>query len=533
MCFLYKTVYMETIELTNDPKVLRKIILDYQQHIIFLEKRIGLLNKALFGCSSEKIKNIIQDQLLLPFLESLKNNKDQNDSKDETQDQEETKESKKRNKKKGRRKLPSHLPRIEEVVDLLDKEKFCECGAPLIRIGEEVSEKVDYVPAIIRVIRTIRPKYACCACEGVESSSGAVKIARPPKQLIPKGLATPALLAHIVISKFADALPFYRQRLQFLRLGVEISRSTMAAWAIYVADRCKPIVELLIQNIRAGDIINMDETPLQVLKELGKKNTTKSYMWVFRGGDLQRPSVVFQYDPTRSKDVPSRVVGPDYRGYIQTDGYAGYDNLGNRDGIVHLGCLVHARRKFFDVIKPLKKDGKINGSTAQTVLDHIQNLYRLERVAKEQDMSPAQIRDLRQEKAVPILNDIKALLDERISTTPPKSLLHKAIFYTLGQWNRLIRYTQNGILRPDNNLTENAIRPLAVGRKNWLFAGSPRGARASAIFFSLIETAKANGLEPFAYLRHLFEMIPKAEGTEDFKQLLPQNFTPETLPRYT
>jgi transposase len=148
-------------------------------------------------------------------------------------------------------------------------------------------------------------------------------------------------------------------------------------------------------------------------------------------------------------------------------------------------------------------------------------------------MNPTQIRDLRQEKAVPVLNEIKTLLDERIATTPPQSLLHKAIYYALGQWDRLVRYTQNGILRPDNNLVENAIRPLAVGRKNWLFAGSPRGAHAAAVFFSLIETAKANGLDPHAYLRHLFEMIPMAKETEDFKKLLPQNFTPETLPKYT
>jgi transposase len=258
-------------------------------------------------------------------------------------------------------------------------------------------------------------------------------------------------------------------------------------------------------------------------------------MWIFIGGDPQRPSVVFQYDPSRSKDVPARLVGSDYRGYIQTDGYAGYDSLGTREGIEHLGCLVHARRKFFDVIKPLKKrkGAKIKGSTAQTVLNRIRDLYKLEKLAKEQEMSPEQIRDLRQEKAIPILDEIKILLDERISTTPPKSLLHTAISYALGQWDRLTRYTEDGILHPDNNLAENAIRPLAVGRKNWLFAGSPKGARASAIYFSLIETAKANGLEPHAYIRHLFEMIPMAETKEDLKRLLPKNFTRETLPLYS
>jgi len=520
---------MNIDELPDDPKELKKILLDFQQHISFLEKKMLIFQKSLFGSSSEKNKQFEKDQRILPFLKNTVASEDNN------QEEEVTVQVHKRRKKKGRRKLSPDIPRIEQIIDIPEEQKICECGAQLTRIGEDVSEKLDYVPAIIRIIRIIRPKYACRKCEGVEDSSGAVKIARPPEQLIPKGVATSGLMAHIVISKFADGLPFYRQHLQFLRLGAEIPRSTMAAWAISVAEQCKPLVDLLIQDIRSGPLINMDETPLQVLKEPGKKNTTKSYMWIFRGGDLQRPSVVFQYDPSRSKEVPTRFVGPDYRGYIQTDGYVGYDELGSREGIVHLGCLVHARRKFFEVIKPLKKKkgAKIKASTAQTVLNHIRDLYRLENLAKEQGMSPEQIRDLRQEKAVPILNKIKILLDERISTTPPKSLLYKAISYALGQWDRLVLYTEDGILRPDNNLTENAIRPLAVGRKNWLFAGSPNGARASAIYFSLIETAKANGLEPYAYIRHLFEMLPTAHTKEDLQKLLPKNFTRETLPAYS
>jgi transposase len=525
---------MNIDNLPDNPEELKKIILDFYQHISLLEQKMAIFQKALFGSSSEKFKTTEKDQLTLPFLKSIDDINNQNDFTEENQ-QEVTVQITKRRKKKGRRRLPVNFPRIEEFIDIPEEEKICECGTLLTRIGEDVSEKIDYIPATIRILRIIRPKYACRKCEGVETSTKTVKIAPPPKQLIPKGIATASLLAHIIISKFADALPFYRQHLQFLRLGVEIPRSTMAAWAIYVANRCQPLVDLLVEDIRSGPLINMDETPLQVLKEPGKKNTTKSYMWIFIGGDPQRPSVVFQYDPSRSKDVPARLVGSDYRGYIQTDGYAGYDSLGTREGIEHLGCLVHARRKFFDVIKPLKKrkGAKIKGSTAQTVLNRIRDLYKLEKLAKEQEMSPEQIRDLRQEKAIPILDEIKILLDERISTTPPKSLLHTAISYALGQWDRLTRYTEDGILHPDNNLAENAIRPLAVGRKNWLFAGSPKGARASAIYFSLIETAKANGLEPHAYIRHLFEMIPMAETKEDLKRLLPKNFTRETLPLYS
>ena len=523
---------MDTQTLPNNPEILKKVILDLHQHIIALENRIALFQKALFGPSSEKSNNLLQDQYVLPFLESVEIDNEKDISTDKENEQNETEQSQKRRKKKGRKVLPPEITRVDDLIDLSDEEKICDCGAHLTRIGEEISEKLDYIPASLRVIRTIRPKYACRECEGAESSSKAVKIAPPPKQLIPKGVATVALMVHVLISKFADALPFYRQQAQFRRLGVDIPRSTMAAWAIYIADACKPIVDLLIEDIRSGPLINMDETPLQVLKEPGKKNTTKSYMWVFRGGDPQRPSVVFQYDPTRSKEVPLRVVGPDYCGYIQTDGYAGYEQLGKRKGIIHLGCLAHARRKFIEVVKSQGKNKTSKGGTTQAVLKLIQKLYRIETVAEEQCMVPEQICALRQEQAVPVLDDLKILLDESGPTAPPSSLLHKAISYSLGQWPRLTRYTENGILRPDNNLIENDIRPVALGRKNWLFAGSPRGAFASAVYFTLIETAKANGLEPQAYLRHLLERLPYAESVEDLRQLLPQNFTPETLPRY-
>jgi transposase len=426
-------------------------------------------------------------------------------------------------KKRGRKPLPEDLPRIEVVHDLPEDEKQCACGAALSRIGEEICEKLDYVPAKMQVIRHIRPKYACKSCEGVEDDGPTVRIAPPAEQLIPKSIATEGLLAHIAVSKFADALPLYRQQKIFGRLNVDISRSTLANWMIQAAERCEPLIELLEKEIRGGPVINIDESPLQVLNEPGRRNTTKSYMWIFRAGGLDRPVVLFRYHPTRSGEIALKIVDG-YQGYIQSDGYAGYDHLSGKPGIVLLGCMVHARRKFMAVIKVRKKERGKKAATkglADEALDYIKELYQIEKYARQNELTFEQIRRLRQEKSKPILDRFKTWLDTYQPQVPPKSLLGKAIQYTLNQWERLIVYIEAGFLKPDNNVAENAIRPFVLGRKNWLFAGGPNGAEASATFFSLIETAKANDLEPYAYLRYLFSKIPSAQNEVDLLDLLP------------
>ena len=278
--------------------------------------------------------------------------------------------------------------------------------------------------------------------------------------------------------------------------------------------------------IRSGPIVNMDETTVQVLAEPGRTNTTKSFMWVARGGTPGKPVVIFRYHPTRAGCVASEILG-NFQGYLQTDGYSGYEALGEREGIRHLGCMAHVRRKFVEVEKTTGK--KAAGGTAHAVLDLIGKLYGVERQAEKQKLAPEQIKALRAEKSSPILDKLKALLDARVATTPPKSLLGKAVSYALKQWDRLVVYLEDGRLRPDNNLAENAIRPFAVGRKNWLFSGHPRGADASATLYTLIETAKANGLEPYRYLRYLFEHLPAATTDAQRKALLPQHLDPCSL----
>lgn len=512
-------------QLPDDIETLKGIIASqhqvYQSHINALEEKIRHLQGQLFGRRSEKhvVNEGLQKSLFNEAEEVVE------------QESKEIIVPAHKRKKPGRKPLPKDLPRIDVIHDLKEEEKICACGRIKSRIGEEVSEKLDIIPAKMQVIRNIRYKYACKGCEGVESDEGAVTIAPLPPQIIPQGIATPGLLAHIITSKFVDSLPFYRQERMFERIGVGLSRANMANWSIQVADQCKPLMELLEKEIRSGPLINIDETTVQVLKEPDRANTTKSYMWVFRGGTTNHPLIIYQYHPTRSGKIAQDFIG-NYQGYVQTDGYGGYDFLKDKNGLIHVGCWAHARRKFMEAIKARKSNKKTSGQkvgSAEIALSYIRKLYALESRADEKEYNDDQRYGLRREKAKPILDEFKKWLDKRSLQTPPQGLLGKAINYTLGQWESLIRYIDNGWLRPDNNLLENNIRPFVVGRKNWLFSGHPRGADASAALYSLVITAKENSLEPYYYLRFVFENLPFANTEEDYRKLLPQNVDQNSL----
>jgi transposase len=501
------------------------LITKYEEQIHHLQEQLRLLRGELFGRRSEKQHIPHPDQKLL-FDDKAAHGIDQAPAGDDK-----ILIGAHSRKKRGRKPLPKDLPRIEIIHDLSEDEKQCACGAELTCFGQEVSERLDYIPARLRVERHIRYKYACKSCEGVEDDGPTVKIAPLPVQLIPKSHATAGLLAHIGVSKFADGLPLYRQQKMFERLGIDISRATMSKWMVQAAGQCSGLIDLLREQIRGGPLIGIDESPLQVLKEAGRKNTSKSYMWVYRGGPPDRPVLLYEYQKTRSGKTALAFLH-DYKGYIQTDDFSGYDHLDQKPGIVHLGCWAHARRKFVKVATVRKKhrSKRVNPKgLADQALDYIGKLYRIEKDARRQALDAGQIHRLRQEKAKPLLDQFKDWLEASKPLTPPKGLLGQAISYTLANWEKLIIYIEDGRLRPDNNLVENAIRPFVVGRKNWLFAGSPDGARASATFFSLIETAKANGLEPYAYLRFIFEKLPLVKSDQDLQDLLPQHVNPATI----
>ena len=476
----------------------------YKSENKLLHEQIRMLQDRIFGRKADKVQR--DDGQLSLF--------DMPEPPSSIEDAEEIEISSHSRKKKGRRPLPDHLPRIEVIHDLPEEEKKCACGHEKTRMGEEVSEQLDYIPAKVQVIRHIRIKYACKNCEGVEDEGPSVSIARMPEQIIPKSMATPGLLAHNLTAKFADALPFYRQEKQFSRIGIELPRATMCNWAIKTAQACEIILDMMKKDIRKGPVIHIDETPVQVLKEPGR---IKSYMWAFKGSVRGKPVVLFEYHPSRSGDVASAFLNG-YQGIVQTDGYAGYAFLDDKKGILHVGCWSHARRKFVEVTKGNRNTPAGNAGTA---LKYISRLYKIEKEAGENNLTPDALYQERQLKAVPILNEFKQWLDTRVEQVPPKSLLGKAIHYTLNEWSKLIRYTQSGLVSPDNNLIENAIRPFVLGRKNWLFSDTPEGAKASAAIYSIIETAKANGHDPYWYLKYLFEHLPEAMTEEEFRALLP------------
>lgn len=502
-------------QLPDNIEVLKGMILSYDSEISLLKEQVSILQHRLFGRKSEK--RTVGDGQLLLFNEA-----------ELTQQQaaepepEEFISVEAHTKRRGSRKpLPADLPRIQHIHDIPEEDKQCACGAQKSRIGEEISEQLDYIPATVQVLQHIRPKYACKHCEGVEAEGPTVAIAQMPAQMLPKSIATPGLLSHIIISKYADHQPLYRQEKIFERLGVELKRQTMASWVIKIAERCEALLNLLRAEIRSGPLIQIDETPVQVLKEPGRPATTKSYMWLFRGGSPDKPALVYQYRPTRGAEVAKEFLDG-YAGYVLTDGYAGYDFIEESQAAGHLGCWAHVRRKFVEAQAGMGKGAKKKGRSHEALEDYISKLYAVEQSARARMLDAADITALRDKQSRPLLEAFQKWLDETALITPPGSLLGKAVSYALNQWERLIVYLQDGHLPMDNNLAENAIRPFVLGRKNWLFADTPAGAHASGGLYSLIETAKTNGLEPYWYLRYLFERLPLAQSGDDLKTLLPQ-----------
>lgn len=487
----------------------------HTKEIKLLKEQIQYLEDKLYGRKSEKIP--YDDKQLLLFEEK-------GDVAMPVTEQEEITDSpSKKGKKRGRKAISAELPRVDVIHDLDEKDKICECGCAKTRCGEEISEKYDVIPATYRVIRHIRIKYACRACEGVESEKPTIMIAPPPVTFLPRCNVTEGLLAQIIVHKFADAIPFYRQQKIMARHDIEIPRSTLCNWTIMAYEKCVILLEFLQKELLSGPLINADETTVQVHNEPGRKNTSQSYMWVFCGGPPTAPVVLFTYDPSRESRVANDFLC-DYKGFVQTDGYAGYNFLDSRTFIVHVGCWAHARRKFMEAAKLVKKPkgDETFTSTADEAVAFIRKLYAVEKEAKVKNLSNEEWAALRLEQSRPVLNDFKAWLLEKSTLIVPKSALGKAIAYTLDQWDRLTRYMDDVIITPDNNRAENAIRPFVLGRKNWLFSDTPDGAKASAAFYSLIETAKANNLEPSSYLKYIFTQLPYAKTDEHYKALLPQ-----------
>lgn len=500
--------------LPDDPEALKALVHSLQeqvtsQHaqIAHLQEQVRLFTTRQFGRRSEKVPG--QAEL---FDEAEVAAEAEPDAPDEAEAAESTASTPAAPRPKpGRKPLPAYLPRVRVEHDLPEADKTCGCGCRKVCIGEQTSEQLDIIPAVVQVIVHARKQYACKACES------APVIADKPPQPIPKSNAAPGLLAHIAVAKYQDGLPLYRMATIFQRLGIHLPRNTQANWLIRCGELLQPLYNLLQDTLLDSGYLHMDETTVQVLKEPDKPPESRSYMWVRKTGDPDRPVVLFDYAASRSGKTAATLLAG-YQGYLQTDDYAGYHACGRQAGIVHLGCWAHARRKFVDAQKatPSPK-GKV--SKAAMAINTIGKLYAIEK--RIQGLPAADKYQQRQADSVPLLDELRQWLDKALQHTLPKGKAGEALRYLDNNWAKLCLYTTDGRLNIDNNPVENAIRPFAIGRKNWLFADSQAGARTSAMLYSLIETAKANRLEPYAYLKALFTQLPMAETVDNIEQLLP------------
>lgn len=435
-------------------------------------------------------------------------------------------------RKPGRKKIADTLARVDVVADLSEDEKKVDDGYELVKIGEDVSEQVHEVPQKYIVIKTIRPKYikrpVGASRTDTEEKKTILSAPLPPRML-PRSIATPSLLAHVLAGKFCDGLPFYRQEKIFARHGLIISRQDMANWTIAVSKRLESFIGLLSKALLESPYLNCDETWFQVMDEPGRENTTKSFMWVMAGGGTipGKPRVVlYRYSRTRAAAFITSFLEA-YTGYLQTDGYAGYNAIGEKDGIYHAGCWAHARRKFVEAHEAASGHGH-----AHEMVSLIQGLYKIESELRQKYFGEGAMMDFegfideRRVAAGPVLAKIEEWLEQYAVLVLPSSALGKAIAYTREIWERLVRYLDSAWLTPDNNLAERSIRPFTVGRKNWVLSGGPRGAFASADLYSIIETAKLNGLDPYYYLRYLFTKLPTISEAE-YPSLLPWNIDPQ------
>jgi transposase len=412
-----------------------------------------------------------------------------------------------------------HFPVDTVTYELLESEQICACcGGTLHQMSSETRNELTIIPAEVRVVRHVRQVYSCRRCEREEIRTPIVT-APMPRPVYPGSLASASIMAYIMSQKYVDSQPLYRQEQQLARLGLTISRQTLANWMMYGANHwLVHLVGRMQEHLLKQDVLHADETTLQVLREPGKSAETQSYMWLYRTGREEPPIVLFDYRPTRGGENPRDFL-KGFAGYLHVDGYAGCHKVA---GVTLVGCWAHARRKFDEALKTVPVGQDKTKTTAQQGLDFCNQLFAIERELKEG--TPDERHSTRKAKSQPILEAYLSWLRQKRSRTLPKSLLEQAITYSLNQWEKLSAFLLDGRLEIDNNRSERSIKPFVIGRKNWLFANTPRGAKASSIIYSVVETAKENGLNPNKYLNYLFEQLPQLEdpkNSEALDRLLP------------
>ena len=472
-----------------------------QAQINQMQFQIDQMNRLLYGAKRERfIAKTDENQLTLPFEVEHEEAPEK--------EQEVITYVRKKNKRKehpGRVALPSHLP-VEEII--LEPE---EDTSSMKCIGKEVTDQLELIPAKLYIKRFIRPKYIVAITDESLSEHKGV-IAELPVFPIEKGIAGAGLLAQIMVDKFVDHLPVYRQIERFKREDIKLSSSTINGWQESICNLLEPLYDTLKHRVLSQGYLQVDETPIPVLDKQKKGKTHRGYHWIYHS-PLEK-TVLFDYNTGRSRDGPVKLLR-DFKGYLQTDGYNVYELFSRRDNITLVNCMAHARRGFE---KALPYDKK----RAEYAMEMFQQLYAIEKKAREQNMNPQQRHNLRLDEALPVMNELGKWIVETYKTSQPKSPLGKATAYCIPRWDNLLAYLKDGGLEIDNNLAENAIRPIALGRKNYLFAGSNRGGERAAMMYSFFGTCKKNDVSPYKWLRKVLEVIPTYKVNR-LTDLLPQN----------
>jgi transposase len=497
-------------------------IIQFTQQIRSLEDEKGLLREKLrlalfrrFGKGAEKFTDPCQ----LPLFDS-----GETGAPPQAEKPEGTETISYTRRKGGRKPIDEKIPREEVIIDIAEEEKTCACGSPLVCIGEDIVERLVIVPEQVYVIRYHIKKYACHECEGSgDEGKPAVRAGKAPENILPGSIATPELLSYIFTKKYCDYVPYYRQEGGFQRIGVQVSRQNMNNWQIKTTERLKPLLDLIPEHIRSGNVVQMDETPMKVMNEAGRENSQSSRMWLARGGPPGKPALWYEYRETREKKHILELLRG-FSGYLQSDGYSSYESAAGKDlaGVIHVGCWAHVRRHFYEAKKIAAKPG-----LADEALARIQGLYKSERELREElEQGKTDERGFAAKRREACDPQLKALYDWLLANqhkVPPTSKIGSAISYTLEIWPSLPRYLDDWQLTPDNNACERGIRPFVMGRKNWVMSGSPSGAKSSCELYTLIETAKANNWNPLNYLTKVFQEAAEMDSDDDWSRLLPWN----------
>jgi transposase len=488
---------------TSEQEQLAKALADVAElrtQLAERDQQIVHLTKMLFARRSERLADANHPQLPFPGDEPAA---PPPPHVDEAADEEYEEITYKR-KKRGATRISKDLPREVHTLTLSEADRKCPCcREPMHKIGEECSERLDYTPAVLKVIETRREKYACKKHE----ESG-VLTPPPPIHPIEKGMATAGLLAHVLVAKYKDHLPLYRQSCIFARHGAELAESTLCDWVKDAAGMLQPVVAAMKVSVLASHVVQSDDTGITVLDRDTTNGSRRCFLWAYAG---DRDEVVFDFTAGRGRDGPRDFLG-EFRGRLQVDAYAGYDAVLRQNRIVDVGCWAHARRRFF---KALDTDQ----ANAAPAIAMIRRLYEVEHEAKEHGLDADSRRELRQQVSKVVLDELQPWLEALRPHVLPKSPMGDAIGYALRQWDQLTRYLDDGRLAIDNNRVERQMRTVAVGRKNWMFAGSAEGGRRAATIYSIVCTCGLLGIEPWAYLKDVLQRV--AEG-EDPASLTPR-----------